>query len=477
MRTIKKHVGLSYLLAIGLITNTTVAANSVSIQEAEAIAKEAYIYGFPMVMGYKTLYAYAVDNTNPEYKGPFNQLACEARVFTPEDTAIVTPNSDTPYCMGWLDLRDEPLVLTVPPLPEDRYYSFQLIDLYTHNLAYVGTLTTGNGAGRYVIAGPGWAREKPSGITQVLHSETNLILAITRTQLFGPHDIAEVEKIQAAYRLEPLSTYLKQPPPKSSPEIPFPKWVEGVQFDERFFDFFDFMLSLIEPVAGEQDLMARFAKIGLGTGQSFDIENVPVDMREALKRGVKAGFAEIEEFLAQHSADPLASAKIFGTRTFLSGSAEKNFGLEDFYILRAVAAHAGLYGNDGSEALYPTYFVDSDGQPLDASKNVYTMTFEPGQLPPVKSFWSLTMYDAKTQLLVSNPLERYLLNSTMLDQFRIGDDGSITLYLQKDSPGESLETNWLPAPDGPFYAVMRLYGPEPEALKGTWTPPQLLRGK
>ena len=475
--TIKKYLSLSYLLSIGLITNIAVAANSATTQEAQAIAKEAYVYGFPMVMGYKTLYSYTVDKANAEYKGPFNQLSCEARVFTPEDTAIVTPNSDTPYCMGWLDLRDEPVVLTVPDVPEDRYYSFQLIDLYTHNFAYVGTLTTGNDAGDYLIAGPGWGGEKPFGITQVLRSETNHILAITRTQLFDPEDIEQVKKIQAAYHLVPLSAHLGQTSPKPAPEIPFPKWVEGVQFDERFFNFFDVVLSLVEPVAEEQDLMARFAKIGLGTDQSFDIDNVPVDMRAALKRGVDAGFAEIEEFLAQHSADPLASAKIYGTRAFLNESAKKNFSLEDFYILRATAAHAGLYGNDGSEALYPTYFVDRDGQPLDASKNVYTITFNAGQLPPVKSFWSLTMYDAKTQLLVPNPLERYLINSTMLDQFIKDDDGSITLYLQKDSPGKALEDNWLPAPDGPFYAVIRLYGPKPEAMEGAWTPPQLLRGK
>ena len=144
--------------------------------EAQAIAKQAYLYGFPMVMNYKTMYEYSVDTENPDYKGPFNEVACEARLFTPEDKAVVTPNADTPYCMFWMDLRAEPLVLSVPEMEAERYYSFQLIDLYTHNFAYVGSLTTGNESGRYLLAGPGWDGEKPEGITDVIQSETDLHL-------------------------------------------------------------------------------------------------------------------------------------------------------------------------------------------------------------------------------------------------------------------------------------------------------------
>ncbi len=136
-----------------------------------------------------------------------------------------------------------------------------------------------------------------------------------------------------------------------------------------------------------------------------------------------------------------------------------------------MAAHLGLYGNSAAEALYPAYFVDADGSPLDASANRYTMAFAEGQLPPVMAFWSLTMYDGRTQLFIDNPLDRYLLSSSMMDQLRMGEDGSLTLYIQKESPGKNHESNWLPAPDGPFYMVLRLYGPSPEALDGAWTPP------
>ena len=146
-----------------------------------------------MVMNYKTMWNYAVDKDNPEYKGPFNEVSCEARLFTPEDKAVVTPNADTPYCMFWMDLRAEPLVLSVPKMEGERYYSFQLIDLYTHNFAYVGNLTTGNEAGHYLLAGPGWDGEKPEGITDVIRSETDVIFNVTRTQLFGPDDLEKVQ--------------------------------------------------------------------------------------------------------------------------------------------------------------------------------------------------------------------------------------------------------------------------------------------
>ena len=445
---------------------------SVTPEEAKAIAKEAYIYGFPMVMNYKTIYNYVVDTENPEYKGPFNQLSCAARLFTPEDRAIVTPNADTPYCMFWIDLRAEPMVLTVPEMEPERFYHFQIIDLYTHNFAYVGTLTTGNGAGTFLIAGPGWDGEKPEGITGVIHSETGFIFNVTRTQLFGPDDLARVAEIQESYGLQPLSAFLGTEARLAEAMPDFPEWVEGSQFDERFFGYLDFMMSLLErPGDGEEELWDRLARLGIEPGNTFDFAAVPPEIQEALKAGVQEGFGEIEEFLAKYTSDPLVSGKIFGTRAFLTESATMNFALDDFSILRSAAAHMGLYGNSAAEAIYPVYGADADQQPLDASVSSYTVTFGKGQPPPVKAFWSLTMYDGKTQLFIDNPLDRYLLNSTMIDQFQVAKDGSLTLYIQKDSPGQGKDGNWLPAPDGPFYMVLRLYGPETEALEGEWAPP------
>ncbi|MHC4265790.1 MAG: DUF1254 domain-containing protein [Planctomycetota bacterium] len=462
--------------AIAASTSCCIAEEVIPI-EAKEIAKEAYIYGFPMVVNYKVMNMYVINEKSPEYKGPFNYLGCEARLLTPEDKAVVTPNADTPYCMFWADIRSEPAVISVPEMEPERFYHFQLIDLYTHNFGYIGTLTTGNKEGRFLVVGPDWESEKPKGIKEVIPCETDIFFVVVRTQLFNPEDIDSVKKIQDAYELQTLSKYLGEEAPSAAPEIDFPKWKEGEQFNAGAFMYIDFMMSLIEPIEEEKELMKRFAKIGLGTDEPFDMEAFSSEVQQALEEGVKEGFAEMEAFIASHSADPLVSAKIFGTRDFLQKSAEENYNLPDFYMLRTVAAHMGLYGNSGAEAVYPVYLVDGEGQPLNASVDKYTMSFDKGQLPPVKSFWSLTIYDGRTQLFIHNPLDRYLLNSTMMEQFKKEADGSIVFYIQKDSPGEDKESNWLPAPDGPFYMVLRLYGPKADALEGIWTPPAAQKAK
>ena len=307
--------------------------------------------------------------------------------------------------------------------------------------------------------------------------ETDLFFVVVRTQLFNPDDIENVKQIQDSYNLQGLSAFLGEEAPDPAPAIDFPEWKEGEQFTTGAFAYIDFMLSLVTPVEEEQALMERFAKIGLGGSEPFDITRFSPEIQDALEAGVKEGFEEMEAFIAQEAGDPLVSAKIFGTREFLTASAAENYGHENFYLMRMMAAHMGLYGNSGDEAIYPTYLTDSDGEPLDASKHNYTLTFTEEQRPPVKSFASLTMYDGETQLFIHNPLDRYLLNSPMNIQFHIEADESVVFYIQKDSPGKEKEANWLPAPDGPFYMVLRLYGPEPDALEGRWMPPAVQKVK
>ena len=190
---------------------------AVTPEQARAIAKEAYIYGFPMVDNYRVQYSYFVNKDDPEYKGGWNEIHNTARVYTPEDKAIQTPNSDTPYSAVGADLRAEPLVLTVPPIEQDRYYSLQFVDGYTYNFAYVGSRTTGNGGGKYLLAGPNWKGDKPEGVNEVIRSDTDLAFVLYRTQLFGPSDIDSVKKIQAGYQVQPLSVFLNQPPPPPAP--------------------------------------------------------------------------------------------------------------------------------------------------------------------------------------------------------------------------------------------------------------------
>ena len=194
--------------------------SSISPTEVRAIAKDAYVYGFPMVQAYLTMYAFSIDKSNPQYKGPFNAPLSFARVFTPDDTAFVTPNSDTPYTFLSLDLRAEPMVLTVPSMEKNRYWVFQMMDLYTFNFDYLGTRTTGNNGGTFLVAGPRWKGTVPPGITKVLRPETEFINVVGRTQLFNPADLDKVKKIQSAYKAQPLSAFLGQPAPPAAPAVP-----------------------------------------------------------------------------------------------------------------------------------------------------------------------------------------------------------------------------------------------------------------
>ncbi|MBN7816989.1 DUF1254 domain-containing protein [Algoriphagus pacificus] len=469
----KYSVGI--LLVIPILFIGCSNENELSPEEARQISKEAFIYGFPLVVNYKTLYANVIDKNSGDYKGDLNEKSCEARLFSPEDKAIVTPNSDTPYCMFWSDIRKEPIVFSVPQVGEDRYYSFQLIDLFTHNFAYIGSLTTGTEPGSYLIALEDWEGKVPEGINKVIRSETDLFFTIVRTQLFGQEDLNKVAALQSQYRVETLSEYLGKTPIARDLDANFPKWNEGDQFTAAAFTYLDFVLDFVQVPEGEELLYQKFNRIGIGTKEGFDLSGFDSKIQEAIQAGVKDGFSEMEAFIQERSSDALGSTKIFGTREFLNQSAQQNYGYDNFYLIRAVGAYLGLYGNSATEASYPMYLTDNQGAPLDASQNNYTITFDEGELPPVNAFWSITMYDGKSQLLVDNPLDKYLVNSTSLDDFKREENGSLVFYVQNESPGAELESNWLPAPDGPFYCVMRLYGPKDEILRGEWKIPGMIK--
>ncbi|REE74686.1 hypothetical protein C8E05_4128 [Rhodococcus wratislaviensis] len=441
-------------------------SHSITSDEARSIAKEAYIYGFPMVDSYRVQYSYFVDSADSEYKAPWNQIRNMGRVFTPEDKTIQTPNSDTPYSMAGLDLRAEPVVLTVPEIDESRYFSVQLIDLYTFNFHYLGSRTTGNGGGSYLIAGAGWQGETPAGITAVIPSATEFVLAAYRTQLFDPADLDNVMNVQAGYTVQPLSDFLGTPAPAPAPTVDFitPLTAEQERTSPAFFDILNFVLQFCPTDPSETDLMARFAPLGIGAGRTFDASSLSPEVTQAVEDGIAdawAAFADLEK--TKVNTGEVTAGDVFGTRGFLDNN----------YLYRMAGAVLGIYGNSKDEALYPAYNVDANGTALDASRTRYTLRFAPGQLPPVNAFWSLTMYEMPASLLVANPLNRYLINSPMLPQLQRDPDGGLTLYIQAESPGTEKESNWLPAPRGPFAMFMRLYWPKAEALDGAWTQPPL----
>jgi len=213
-------------------------------------------------------------------------------------------------------------------------------------------------------------------------------------------------------------------------------------------------------------LMERFARAGIGAGKPFDVAALSPEQLQAVQDGMADAWKAFAQFKAEQlDTGKKGSADGFGSREFLAND----------YMARMSSAVLGIYGNSKEEANYPMYFTDSEGQPLDGSSGRYTVRFEPGRLPPVNSFWSLTMYELPASLLTENALNRYLINSPMEPQLVRGADGSITLYVQHDSPGKDKEANWLPAPQGPFFMAMREYWPKPEALDGSWTAPPAVR--
>ena len=279
--------------------------------EARAIAKEAYIYGFPVVDNYRVEHAYFVDRQSPEFKAPWNQITNIPRVFTPADTAVQTPNSDTPYSWLGLDLRAEPIVLTLPPIEKERYFSVQLTDAYTFNFDYLGTRTTGNQGGSYAIAGPNWKGETPKGIKKVLRSETELIIVVYRTQLFNPGDIENVKKIQAGYKVEPLSAFLGTAAPKAAPAIDFikPLTPETQKTSLEFFNILNFVLQFCPTDPSETELMARFAMIGVGAGKTFDPGKLSPEMKAAIEQGRDDAWVAFAEGVKQLDDGTLTSGR------------------------------------------------------------------------------------------------------------------------------------------------------------------------
>ena len=425
-------------------------------------------------MNYAVMYEYSVDKNSGQYKAPFNQIKNEDRVFTYKDTSVITPNSDTPYSLLWLDLRAEPMVLSVPAVEKPRYYSVMLCDGNTYNYGYIGSRATGFEPGDYLVAGPDWKGETPAGIKQVFRSTTQFSLAAYRTQLYNPDDMPNVVKIQAGYKVQPLSAYLKRPAPAAAPAVNFPK-INNAMVKTGFLGYLAFALQFAPGGPEEKEIRAKLARLGVESGKPFDGKALSPEQMAAIGEGMKDGEAKVEQYLksGMKNINGWEVGSLFGDAAFFNGN----------WLLRAAAAKGGIYGNNAVEAMYPLTTTLANGEPLDGSKHDYTLTFPAGQLPPVNAFWSVTMYDGKTQFLIKNPINRYLLNSTMLQDMKKNADGSLTLYIQKDSPGADKEANWLPAPNDLIYLVMRLYWPKTEppsilpAGEGTWQPPAIEKVK
>jgi hypothetical protein len=339
-------------------------------------------------------------------------------------------------------------------IEQDRYYSAQFVDQYTYNIAYAGTRTTGNGGSRILIAGPDWNGSAPSDVTKVIRFDTEFGLVGIRTQLFGPSDLDNVRKIQAGYAVEPLSSYVKTAAPPAAPTV---NWLPPLTPAEertspQAFNLLAFILQFCPTRPSEVALLQSFASIGIVPGKPFDAGS----QAGSYVAGMTAGQKEIDA----------ARAAVTSTND-LFGTPEE---MHDNYLNRAVGAQYGILGNSVAEAQYFGITKSSSGQPLTGSTS-YTIRFAKGEFPPAKAFWSVTMYDLPQQLLVANPINRYLINSPMLPSMKLDDNGGLTIYIQSTSPGADKESNWLPAPAGPFFMILRVYWPEESAINGQWKPP------
>jgi len=431
--------------------------------EAEAIATLGYIYGYPLVL---------MDVSRAARPAPANRF--DHRAEFPDDTFtdVVSPNVDTLYSTAWLDLQKEPIVLAVPDVAR-RYYVMQLLDAWTNVIAAPGTRTTGSGKGAFAVIGPGWRGDLPSAV-EAIQSPTEMVWLIGRTYTAGKRDYDAVHAIQRQYELTPLSALGKTTrtvtagataggvTPSAATAVTEPPVVQVEKLGAGpFFERLARLMTTNPPTQGDEPLVRRLARLGIGPGATFDIARLPASIADAVEGGVAAGRARL------HSGALDAMGKqVNGWRMRLDlGRYGSN------YEQRASIALMGLGANLPEDAVYASADSDATGDPL-TGQNRYRLRFPPGELPPVKAFWSVTIYNEK-HFLVANPLGRYALGDR--DPVRAEPDGTLDFFIQPDDPGPERRANWLPAPAHGFSLVLRLYFPKAAVVDGRWRPPAVVR--
>ena len=430
---------------------------SLTAHEAEAIATLGYLFGYPLVL---------MDLTRAFMSMGSNRFDHIEAFPDPTLKDVVSPNVDTLYSAAWLDVGKEPIVLGVPDTGK-RYYTMQILDAWTNVIASPGTRTTGNGAGAFAIIGPQWQGELPPTVRAIL-APTDLLWIIGRTYTAGKRDYDAVHAIQRQYQLVPLSKWGKSsgPTANGTPSTPVDRGTPpAAQIDklkpEAFFDRLARLMETNPPAPEDDPLMDRLAALGIVPGEAFDLARLPASIADAVDGGVAAARARL-----RGSTMGAFGKAVNGWRVPLDLG---RYGTN--YEHRAQVALAALGANLAEDAVYPATDVDGAGQPL-SGENRYLLRFPPGTLPPVKAFWSVTLYGAD-HYLFANPIGRYALGDR--DAMRAEPDGTLDMYIQHDDPGPEKRANWLPAPPGPFNLIMRLYYPKPPVLDGAWKPPAVVR--
>jgi len=428
---------------------------------AFSVGVQAYIWGYPLAISAATaLLATHTDRPLPNGHAPFNSFGHVSRLFTAANRDVVSSNVDTVYSSAFLDLQGAAVVVSVPAMP-GRYYSLMLEDAYTNVFGYVGSRATGAGAGRYLIAGPGWQGEPPEGIAGVIVAPTALVWIIGRTLVDNEQDLPAVRTAQAGYGIEVLASSPTAEPIAArwglelAPGLAPVEQVAALDWSS-YFHWVGQLMRDNPPPDTDQALVAQFARIGISVEHGF----VPSELSDAAIRGLQQAHTA-GALVLQHEARNTGAERVNGWAYNLN---QGLWGLD--FPLRGAIALRSLGQNTAVEALYFNTREDSHGEPLDGSKE-YRLTFAPGLQPPVDAFWSITMYDAQ-DFLVDNPIDRYSIGNRTPD-LHSEPDGTLTIHVQHQAPDAT--SNWLPAPEGPFRMSLRLYNPRPQVLTGEWTPP------
>ncbi|MGB6191457.1 MAG: DUF1254 domain-containing protein [Terracidiphilus sp.] len=454
------------VLSLAGCRQATQTATNAAASAARSTARDAYVFGFPLVL-MDTSRAKMTNVPSPSegFSAPRNQFA-NAKTFPDATfTDVVSPNADTLYSSAWFDLSQGPMVLSVPDT-HGRYYLMPMLDAWTNVFASPGKRTTGTGKGDFAITGPGWTGTLPAGMKQI-KAPTNMVWLIGRTQTNGKSDYAAVHAIQAGYRLTPLSAWGKPYTPAQGTTDPSvdmkasPVETVAAMDASAFFSRLAALMQANSPAPEDAPMVARMAAIGVVPGQQFTISKNGADIGKAIADGVNDGKQRVKDLGQNPGNIKIVNGWMIATKDI--GTYGTN------YDARAGVAWAGLGANIPDDAVYPLARTDGEGQPLDGA-NRYVIHFDKGQTPPVNALWSLTMYNAK-QAFVANPLNRYAIGDR--DRLKFNPDGSLDIYLQHESPGKEKESNWLPADAGSFNVAMRLYWPKEPVLSGIWTPPPI----
>lgn len=430
-----------------ILAMSSCSSFSLPDEEGIDIARKAYIYAYPIVKNYQSLYNTTIDAKSPDYRGKFNQFYGKAEIYTPRSKNVNFPNIDAADSYAWMDLRRQPLVLTVPKVDSGRYYSIQLTDLYTHNFAYVGTRNNDNKKRRYLIVGPGWDGEVPKGIEKVFHSQSQFVIAKALTRILGTKDLWWVRHYQRSYQISSLNEFLKMEKVPVSVYEKFPA-IDSLKLSQlEFYNYFVYLMQFCSIDSAEFELMSDFAKIGIEPGKLIDFNSIDERKKMFLQQGLQLGKDEILSNVAKNKS---RQSRFYGDRAFFEGN----------YLKRAIGANFGLYGRSLEDYFEYYYETDDNGNELNCAENNYVLRFVRWGLPPVKALWSLNMYDKESRGLVKNELNRYQFTSNSVADMRHAADASINVYFKQKNPEGIKERNWLPAPKGPFVVVLRMYRPK-----------------